>query len=135
MKSLFDVDALMRQHQGCRVRVYRNLVKGCLSVQAKVDKRWKVVGYCQSAILQNSDVVISKAGQARARTEHTRNVHLYLDGLLQHAGDFPVAIPKMHSAYSYNPFYNDTLTCTYNNKNITTPITVCIVQTGRVFVV
>ena len=119
---------------GHRVRVYRNLVKKCISVQAKLEKTWKVIGYCQSVTLRQSNVVISKSGQMRARQQHTRNVHLYLEGILHSECAVPVAVPIVYDEYSYNPFENETLTCVANQKSIATPIIECTIQKGRVFV-
>ena len=64
-----------------RVRVYRNLHKGCLSVQERQqDGRWLVVGHCDQIALDDVVFRVSQAGRARVLETRRKNVHAVIEG-------------------------------------------------------
>jgi hypothetical protein len=63
-----------------KVRVYFNLNKKLLSVQAKINGSWKVVRYCQSVTLINVTFKVSERGRQRVLKNKRKNVHAYICG-------------------------------------------------------
>lgn len=63
-----------------RVRVYRNLRTKTLSLQAKVDGRWKVIAHPTSVQLRDVKWRVSEAGRKRVLETGHKNVHAYLEG-------------------------------------------------------
>ena len=115
------------------VRVYRNLVKGVLSVQSKIAGRWLVVGYCQSVSLSRIRVFISKANQARCKREKTRNVHLSIEGNMQNYSDTPIDVSECIDIFTYQPFTHHTLHSQRTGQYITENVRDIVVQNGRVY--
>lgn len=64
------------------VRIYFNLHKKKFSVQAKVDKRWKVVAHVEDAYLKNASFKVSESGRQRVIKEKRKNVHAFIIGTL-----------------------------------------------------
>ena len=64
-----------------RVRVYRNLHKGCLSVQERQqDGRWIVTGHVDQITLENVEFKVSQAGRRRVLETRRKNVHAVIEG-------------------------------------------------------
>lgn len=118
-------------------RLYRNLNNGRWSIQQRHEGAWKVIGHAASATMRDVTVRLSKAGQARARRESARNVHLMVEGNLLQVTDFKslkdralaagTACTLTHSTppsaargVTYNPFVHDTLTYRDNGAAFTT---------------
>jgi len=83
-----------------QVRIYFNLHKKKLSVQAKVNKRWKVVAHVEEAYLKNASFKVSEAGRQRVIKEKKKNVHAFIVGTL-------VDDVEYHNAFQsvrYNPY-------------------------------
>jgi len=84
-----------------RVRVYRNLHTGTLSMQTKTAKGWRVTSHPNSVKLENVKLVVKEAGRQRVLKEKRKNVHAWLEGDL---------IPKWTRAVMvfervlYNPY-------------------------------
>jgi hypothetical protein len=72
---------------GTRVRVYRNLQNGLMSIQAQADGKWSVVGHVSHCAIANVTMKVSEAGQQRAIAQGQRNVHAWAEGDL--IGQFP----------------------------------------------
>jgi len=82
------------------VRIYFNLHKQKLSVQTKIDGRWKVVSHAKEAYLKNVKFKVSEAGRQRVIKNKRKNVHAYVCGeLMDRLPDYG----KFDSA-SYNPY-------------------------------
>ena len=59
-----------------KVRVYRNLHKGCISVR----QGNLVKCHTDNVILRDFKTIVSKAGQDRVRREKAKNVHAFIEG-------------------------------------------------------
>ena len=83
------------------VFVYRNLHKGCLSVQQDGIVRCHVL----NIVLEDVEFRVSKAGQKRVRDEKKKNVHAKVKGMVVKK---PSEILELgwHEAY-YNPYQTD----------------------------
>jgi hypothetical protein len=90
---------------GMKVRVYRNLHKKCLSVQAKVNGAWKVIDHVDQITLVDVSFKVSQAGRDRVLREKRKNVHAYVCGTV---ATFPIALQGRK--VSYNPYKADTFT-------------------------
>jgi len=86
-----------------RVRIYRNLTKGCWSIQHKVQgKGWRLWKHADKVQLSCAIPKVSESGRQRVIREKKKYVHAYLEGWLitsaelTHKGERPVR---------YNPFH------------------------------
>lgn len=89
---------------GKKVRVYRNLRNKLLSVQAKVNGSWLVIGHTNNINLFAPKFVVSKAGRERVIKEQRKNVHAYVVGTVTSE-----TIEKEGAArrVTYNPYKFD----------------------------
>jgi hypothetical protein len=95
-----------------KVRVYKNLNKKCLSIQAKESGRWKVVKYVQEVLLEDATFKIYESGRQRCLKEKRKTVHAYVVGVLLSV-DTSYSLPiRVH----YNPYLNDSFITSYNQK-------------------
>ena len=96
---------------GTRVRVYRNLRNGLMSVQAKsINGSWLVVGHVESCLLYDADFAVSEAGRQRVIKDKRKNVHAFIYGEL--AGvDTDAVLPTkvMYNPYKYKTFVTESL--------------------------
>jgi hypothetical protein len=94
------------------VRVYRNLNKGCYSVQQKSQGRgtWRVVCYAPHLELLMPQFVVSTAGRERVLREQRKNVHAFVIGHLSHYtgiySDSPIERNRL-PCVRYNPYKAD----------------------------
>jgi hypothetical protein len=68
-----------------RVRVYRNLNNGMLSVKdynPDSPTYGKVIAYSNNVLIRSADFKVSKAGHNRVLREGRKNVHAYVEGIL-----------------------------------------------------
>jgi len=72
------------------VRVFRNLTRRCLSIQAKGPKGWRTVAYARSVELDAVRFHVGEAGRARVLATGRKNVHAWAEGTLA-AWDFNVS--------------------------------------------
>jgi hypothetical protein len=117
-------------HCGQRVRIYRNLNNGRMSIQAKINGSWKVVGHVLDAVLQEVKFHISESGRQRVIRDGCKNVHAWGEGILVGEVDASVDAPI---DLAYNPYTNST----FIERGTSHPITTCnflIVQANQVFV-
>lgn len=83
-----------------RVRVYRNLTKGCYSVQDYVKGRgWRVLFHTPSIQLTDVTFKVYETGRQRVIREQQKNVHAYVMGRI---ADAPVR--PCNERVSYNPY-------------------------------
>lgn len=101
-----------------RVRVYRNLHKGCFSVQG-ADGR--VAGHVQTIVLRDVKFVVRPAGRKKVLETKRKNVHAFAVGVpisfLDHA---PVI--QTGKRVSYNPYKAPTFVDEDNNPVLTASI-------------
>jgi hypothetical protein len=82
-----------------KVRVYRNLHKGCYSV-----KQGGIVRcHADNVVLYDCKFIVSKAGQRRVRDEKKKNVHAYVEGYVVNARKTDNLLP-IHDYLYYNPY-------------------------------
>lgn len=86
---------------GLKVRVYRNLHKKCFSV--KCMKTQKVIAHVDSITLKDVTYPVSQAGRDRVLAERRKNVHAYVQGVIE--SEELVDIAKMKQV-CYNPYKN-----------------------------
>ena len=63
-----------------RVRVYRNLNKGGISIQSKVEGKWKVTDYSFYVVLKNCTFKVQEGGRQRVLSKKQKNVHAWVEG-------------------------------------------------------
>ena len=87
---------------GDNERVYRNLHRKCWSVQARVDGKWRVVGWADRIIIRHGKFRTSKAGADRVRRERCKNVHAWCEGVWSNT--WPKGLSDRWLRVSYNPY-------------------------------
>jgi hypothetical protein len=90
-------------HTGQKVRIYRNLNNGRMSIQSKSSGSWKVVGHVLNAVLQDMTFYVSESGRQRVIRDGCKNVHAWGEGILLGQIDESVYAPV---DLSYNPYVN-----------------------------
>lgn len=93
---------------GTPVRIYWNLHKHCYSVQTqqrstKGNNRWIVASHTEAISLTDCTFNVSKAGQARVRTENRKNVHAFIHGTWA-AHNEPTATKITYDPYTMDGF-------------------------------
>ena len=88
-------------------RVYFNLHKKCLSVQAKVNGRWKVIDHVNEIHLNDIQFKVYEKGRQRVINSKRKNVHAFIIGhesktFAIHKESFPVS----YNPYKTPKFYN-----------------------------
>ncbi len=81
-------------------RVYFNLHKKMLSVQEKVNGRWKVVDHVEQIWLGDATFKVSEAGRQRVLKQKRKNVHAYIEGIANAVPENLVAFDSIN----YNPY-------------------------------
>lgn len=87
-----------------KTRVYFNLHKKLLSVQEKVNGRWKVVNHVDTIHLKNVCFKVSEAGRQRVLQQKKKNVHAFVVGERTNELD-----PTLHQyqIVGYNPYVRE----------------------------
>jgi len=89
---------------GERVRVYYNLHKQKLSVQKKINGTWKVTDYADEISMTAPIFKVSEAGRQRVLKSGRKNVHAYIEGIVD---EMPVRSIFVHIPFdsvNYNPY-------------------------------
>ena len=73
---------MSNSNQQVRVRVYRNLHTGTLSMQTKTEKGWRVTAHPHGVILDSCKFVVREGGRQRVLREKRKNVHAFIEGTL-----------------------------------------------------
>ena len=96
---------------GTRVRVYRNLRNGLMSVQAKSSNgSWLVIGHVESCLLYDADFAVSEAGRQRVIKYNRKRVHAYVYGeLADIETDVSLSTKVMYNPYKYETFVTESL--------------------------
>jgi hypothetical protein len=90
-----------------KVRVYFNLHKKLLSVQTKVNGRWKVVKHVDKIALSDVRFKVSETGRQRVLREKRKNVHAFIEGeesSFFDRVDLPLDSKVMYNPYKYEKF-------------------------------
>jgi hypothetical protein len=97
-----------------RVRIYRNLNNGRLSIQQKLDGRWIVTGHVTDCVIEAVTFSVSEAGRQRVIRDRRKNVHAWGEGILiGQSADVAAAIDL-----AYNPYSNKTFIDRHTGKTI-----------------
>lgn len=90
-------------YTGQTVQIYRNLNNGMMSIQAKVNGAWKVVGHVDYLVLEGVSFVVRESGRQRVIREGQKNVHAFACGVLiaQFQPDLNCPI-----VLAYNPYHS-----------------------------
>ena len=95
---------------GTRVRVYRNLKNGLMSVQAYLGKKWLVVGHVESLLLYDAEFKVSEAGRKRVIEQKRKNVHAFVYGELADINtDVVLPTKAFYNPYKYKTFVTESL--------------------------
>ena len=87
-----------------KVRVYRNLHRGCVSVkQGGIVRCWT-----NNIVLKDCKFIISKAGQRKVRDEKKKNVHAFVEGYLADVRKADEQAGFTWTESYYNPYRTDT---------------------------
>jgi hypothetical protein len=85
-----------------RVRVYRNLNNGMLSVKDHSPDSptyGKVIAYSNRVLIRSADYKVSKAGHNRVLREGRKNVHAYVEGILSYVVPHNICGPRSFVSY------------------------------------
>ncbi len=82
-----------------KVRVYFNLHKKLLSVQTKVNGRWKVIKHVFNINLTDVKFKVSEAGRQRVLREKRKNVHAFIEGV-----EINDQVSQRAQNVTYNPY-------------------------------
>lgn len=87
------------------VDVYRNLVKGGISVKAlEGDEYGRVILYADEVVVKDVEFVVQPAGRQRVLEEQQKNVHAFVRGELV---EDPKPIPDDTTHVIYDPYKYD----------------------------
>jgi len=112
-----------------RVRIYRNLNNGRMSLQLKVGKSWKVMGHITDCIISNVIFKVSEAGRLRVIRDGCKNVHAWGEGIL--ISQFDMGIYASIDL-GYNPYANSTFV-ERETENAITRCSFLVVRENQVF--
>lgn len=96
-----------------RRRVYFNLHKKLLSVQAKVNGSWKVIKHVLNINLTDVKFKVSEAGRQRVLREKRKNVHAFIEGV-----EVDQPINQRAQNVTYNPYKYEKFTITTGEKYV-----------------
>jgi hypothetical protein len=65
-----------------QVRIYRNLTRSCLSIQAKTAKGWRVIAHASAAELEGVSFEVNERVRQRVLATGHKEVHAYAVGTL-----------------------------------------------------
>lgn len=94
--------ALAKHFGHKRVRVYRNLNNGMLSVKDHYPDSptyGKVIAYSNKVLIRSADFKVSEAGHNRVLREGRKNVHAYVEGILSDIDPHSLRGTTAHVSY------------------------------------
>ena len=96
----------MKTEEKMRVRVYRNLNKGGISIQCKTENGWRVCDYTHHVVLENCTFKVLESGRQRVLRTQQKNVHAWVEGDLV-AKDEKAFLQSAAPEPYYNPYTLD----------------------------
>ena len=93
------------------VDVYRNLVKGGISVKAMEGEDYgRVIQYADEVVVEDVEFVVQPAGRQRVLDEQQKNVHAFVRGeLVENQDPFPNNTTHViYDPYKYDSFVTET---------------------------
>lgn len=97
------------QHELANIRVYFNFHKKMISVQSKVNGRWKVIKHVDDILLKNVKFKVSEAGRQRVIKNKRKNVHAYIYGEV--IKGLPNPMNLIFNCVNYNPYKLERFQC------------------------
>jgi hypothetical protein len=86
--------------RGRLVRVYRNLRRGCYSVQIRDGGEWRVAAHTTRLDLRDARFEVSEKGRQRVVRERRKNVHAWIIGTVDRGPE----VWDMAELVGYNPY-------------------------------
>ena len=114
---------------GPRVRVYRNLHTGTLSMQAynPEKKGWRVISHPFQVKLQDVKFVVNEGGRQRVLKEKRKNVHAWIEGNL-----ISYETSRFINEAKYNPYKYDFWTDPKSGHRVETAAFCSVNRNGEV---
>jgi hypothetical protein len=114
------------------VRVYKNLTRGCYSIQWKeLGKGWRLFGHGGTIYLKDCRFVVYQHARKRVLLTKQKNVHAFVEGELEDIG------PPIHNLedlgyqkVSYNPYTGEDFRLTLTQTPIRFASFVALTPTG-----
>lgn len=127
VKSL-DIQTLINE----KVRVYKNLHNGFMSVQSyQRGKGWRLAGHTKNLFLADCVFLVYEKGRQRVIAQKQKIVHAYIQGIVANSWLFSSDIKQLKPV-SYNPYFLDSFYLVENQ----TPIKFtkyCLIKQNKVF--
>jgi len=115
-----------------RVRVYRNLVKKCISVQST--KTNLVIMHSEAVSLRDCKFVVRQKGRERVLREKVKNVHAFVVGELDDVYKSPEGeLRRGVRQASYNPYRYDFFYDVITNEPVQEASYVWVMSDGTIF--
>ena len=70
-----------------KLRIYRNLNNGLISVQRRVSGRWLVIGHCDEIQLHNAYFHVNENQRRKVLETRRKNVHAFIYGYYKYPSD------------------------------------------------
>ena len=115
---------------GQRIRIYRNLNNGRMSIQQKPERSWLVTGHVTDCIIRDVRFHISESGRQRVINDRRKNVHAWGEGILIAQAEPDIFAPV---ELAYDPYTNRS----FIQRGTSHAIAACrylVVRGNRVFV-
>jgi len=119
----------MKNTDGMRAIVYRNLHKGCWSVKSTATGR--VVAHCDEVWVKGATFKVSAAGRARVLRERSKNVHAGVVGIVFFRGNRKLSESGVH--IRYNPYEVETFVRAGDGSPVYHAECVYLTGNGQVF--
>jgi hypothetical protein len=121
-----------KEYINARVKVYRNLHNGLMSVSHYIKgKGWRLAGHTSDLFLTDCSFVVHEGGRQRVLAEKRKNVHAYVTGIVKESFEDSVEFGKF-GLVTYNPYYCDSFLFKKSKKPITFA-KYCLIQQCKVF--
>lgn len=98
-----------------KIRVYYNVRKDKLSVQQKVNGKWKVTRYEDIVLMEGATFKVSESGRQRVLRDKRKNVHAFIEG--EECPLIPVNC-LYRDIVTYNPYRDETFVASYYGKPV-----------------
>lgn len=127
-----------------RVRIYRNLTQGCLSIQAQTPNGWRVVAHASDVLLADVSFTVSQPIRERILRTKRKEVHAYAVGelvgwvgsqakhatviarrALAAAAEADLGDPPAWERVAYNPYRQETFHRVTGSPDREPPVTSC----------
>lgn len=95
----------MKHLIGTRVKAYKNLNNGLISIKGKdSDGKERVLGYCERITLSDASFTVGEGSRQRVIREGQKNVHAYVVGFVTDID----GLKLVGDSFTYNPYTDST---------------------------